>query len=212
MCFNLPLHSVGPRVPRSHQIWSSFIVGKSVFATFFLSVLHICPIYSNARQCSLLTFEFYEIWVDFRAFQTKIFLPRSAKHFQSGFKLELVVRVLTNSLARPVTIRGRSGARCYVFSVWYVCRIAFTLRVLLFIRLGWQPWTHAAMRPHCHEVHTSLHGMHAAAALQHAAACHEVHTSLHGMHAASCCIAACGRCIAACEVNSIARAHTIGNS
>ena len=46
----------------------------------------------------------------------------------------------------------------------------------------------------CHEVHTSLHGM-------HAAACHEVHTSLHGhgMHAASCsCIAACGRCIAAC--------------
>ena len=42
----------------------------------------------------------------------------------------------------------------------------------------------------CHEVHTSLHGMHAAAALQHAAAYHEVHTSLHGMHAASCCIAA----------------------
>ena len=38
------------RVPRSHQIWppvSSLV--KSVFATFFLSVLQICPIYSNAK-------------------------------------------------------------------------------------------------------------------------------------------------------------------
>ena len=32
----------------------------------------------------------------FELFKTKIFLPRSAKHFQSGFKLELVRRVLAN--------------------------------------------------------------------------------------------------------------------
>ena len=35
MWLNLPLHSVRPCGPRSRQIWSSFIVGKSVFATFF---------------------------------------------------------------------------------------------------------------------------------------------------------------------------------
>ena len=109
--------------------------------------------------------------------------------------------------------------RCYVFSVWYVCRIAFTLRVLLFIRLGWQPWTHAAMRPHATKctrhftacmrlLHCSMRP-HATKCTRHFMACMRLAAALQHMAAAA---AALRHAFVACEVNSIARAHTIGNS
>ena len=126
------------------------------------------------------------------------------------------MRVLTNSLARLVTIRGRSGARCYMclacdtyvaLPLHCACccsldsddsrertpqcgRIATkcTRHFTACMRL-----LHCSMRPHATKCTRHFMAcMRLAAALQHAAA-------------------ALRHAFVACEVNSIARAHSAAN-
>ena len=139
MWLNLPLHSVRPCGPRSRQIWSSFIVGKSVFATFSVCFQKLSDLFESPSKLALEMSILWNLsW--FSSFSNEDF---SAKVCQA-FPIWLQTRACQASFgqfsrqAGPL-FAGAPGARCYVFSVWYECRIAFTLRVLLLISLGSKP-------------------------------------------------------------------------